>query len=229
MLEKLLPYKNPMALFFYGAREVPIRIAGATNQGIFKDLINFTMTHRMDSDIQYPYGFIVPKDPGARLFVMFFFKCQLPTTACLLELKKDFRPSFMSWLPFHQSTQSTQSTQSIQELSLMEKQNDIIFIASNCATPSNRANYVGAMKKLTKLKIDTYGKCGKNKLSRDPKIFSDVLKTYKFYLSFENSICRGYITEKFFQVMEEPIIPVVRGSRLRYLFFFNPAEPQGIT
>ena len=108
-----------------------------------------------------------------------------------------------------------QQTNRTEDTELVEKPNDIIWIASNCVTPSNRKGYVDAMRKLTTLKIDTYGKCGDQKLSRDPKTVSNLIKTYKFYLSFENSICRGYVTEKFFKILKEPVIPVVRGSRLK--------------
>ena len=63
-LARLLPLRGPETLFFYAAREVPIRIAGKTHTNTFKNLINFTMTHRLDSDILFPYGYIIPKDPG---------------------------------------------------------------------------------------------------------------------------------------------------------------------
>jgi alpha-1,3-fucosyltransferase len=37
-------------------------------------------------------------------------------------------------------------------------------------------------------------------------------RDYYFYLSFENSICVDYVTEKFFNVMTKNIVPVVLGG-----------------
>ena len=39
-----------------------------------------------------------------------------------------------------------------------------------------------------------------------------IEKDYYFYLSFENSICKDYVTEKFFNAMEKNIVQVVLGG-----------------
>ena len=33
-------------------------------------------------------------------------------------------------------------------------------------------------------------------------------ENYKFYLSFENSVCEDYVTEKYYNIMQRTIIPV---------------------
>jgi alpha-1,3-fucosyltransferase len=35
-----------------------------------------------------------------------------------------------------------------------------------------------------------------------------VEKHYKFYLSFENSVCEDYVTEKYYNIMKYNLIPV---------------------
>lgn len=37
-------------------------------------------------------------------------------------------------------------------------------------------------------------------------------RDYKFYLSFENALCRDYVTEKFFQLIDRRIVPIVFGA-----------------
>ena len=79
---------------------------------------------------------------------------------------------------------------------------------SHCATQARREMYVKKMKK--HLNVDVYGKCGKLKCSRsnETECFLNMEKEYKFYLSFENSVCEDYVTEKFFNVMKYLVIPV---------------------
>ena len=54
------------------------------------------------------------------------------------------------------------------------------------------------------IKVDIYGKCSPNGLkcarSKNEECMDELQKDYKFYLAFENSNCRDYISEKFFTV-----------------------------
>lgn len=62
--------------------------------------------------------------------------------------------------------------------------------------------------------MDIYGRCGALSCSRTNKNCFDALdKDYKFYLSFENSNCREYITEKFFDnALGNNVLPIVMGA-----------------
>ncbi|CAG2111590.1 unnamed protein product [Medioppia subpectinata] len=83
------------------------------------------------------------------------------------------------------------------------------WIVSNCHTPSNRETYVNNLRK--HIDIDIYGKCGQY-CPRDGTCEAAIVKKYKFYLSFENSLCKDYVTEKLFKYASYDIIPVVYGS-----------------
>lgn len=72
-----------------------------------------------------------------------------------------------------------------------------IFI-SNCYAKNGRLQYLRELKKY--VKVDVYGACGDLRCDRNnTKVCFDMLNNdYKFYLAFENSNCRDYITEKLF-------------------------------
>ena len=72
------------------------------------------------------------------------------------------------------------------------------------------------MQKITR--VDIYGKCSGNlKLYRKPSIeVQNALSQYKFYLSFENSRCPEYATEKAYNILnlgitDNPPVPIVMG------------------
>nr|XP_053630708.1 alpha-(1,3)-fucosyltransferase C-like [Cherax quadricarinatus] len=85
------------------------------------------------------------------------------------------------------------------------------WFVSNCFTHSRREKLVNFMKKF--IPVDVYGKCGPLKCSRDTTSLCYELleKDYKFYFSFENSLCKDYVTEKLFSVLRYNVVPVVLG------------------
>ncbi|KAK6042296.1 hypothetical protein COOONC_20199 [Cooperia oncophora] len=42
----------------------------------------------------------------------------------------------------------------------------------------------------------------------------DLVATHRFYIAFENSLCRNYITEKFFHRVSQLMIPIVLDRKL---------------
>lgn len=77
------------------------------------------------------------------------------------------------------------------------KTKQVAWFVSNCLTSNRRQEY--AQRLMQHIQVDIYGTCGPLKCSRyDPKCGQLLDNEYRFYLAFENSNCRDYITEKFF-------------------------------
>jgi alpha-1,3-fucosyltransferase len=70
--------------------------------------------------------------------------------------------------------------------------------------PSNRKALVGKLQS-NGIDVNILGKCSKQKC----KDYIMVMKMSKFYLSFENSLCTDYVTEKVFRPMLAFIVPVI--------------------
>ena len=82
------------------------------------------------------------------------------------------------------------------------------WLVSKCTTPSMRDRFVEKLRKYG-LPVDIYGYCGKPLKTNLTELLNNQ---YKFYLSFENSMCVDYITEKFFKYFNYDTILVVRGG-----------------
>uniref|UniRef100_A0A0N5BSG6 Fucosyltransferase n=1 Tax=Strongyloides papillosus TaxID=174720 RepID=A0A0N5BSG6_STREA len=95
----------------------------------------------------------------------------------------------------------------ITENDLINKSKSISWMVSHCQTPSNREGYVSDLKKY--IDVDIYGACGNKNCTRENNC-NYVDNEYYFYLAFENSICKDYITEKLWnRGYNRPIIPIV--------------------
>jgi glycoprotein 3-alpha-L-fucosyltransferase len=77
------------------------------------------------------------------------------------------------------------------------KNKKVAWFVSRCATPNKRLEYAIELQKY--IQVDIFGQCGALDCPRNHNNCSEILnRDYKFYLAFENSNCRDYITEKFF-------------------------------
>ena len=85
----------------------------------------------------------------------------------------------------------------------------IAWIVSHCHTSSDREGYVRELQK--HISVDIYGHCGNHECP-DGDCLKYISENYKFYLSFENSLCKDYVTEKFFKAMSYDILPIVYGG-----------------
>ncbi len=60
--------------------------------------------------------------------------------------------------------------------------------------------------------------------------YKELLKPYYFYLAFENTRCKYYITEKFYNALASNVIPVAFGAEksdydaigINQIIFFKP-------
>lgn len=95
----------------------------------------------------------------------------------------------------------------------------IIYVQSDCYTPSDREAY---MKELMKhIDVDSCGRCLNNRKMPDeingflklqsPEYYK-FLAQYKFNIAFENAVCNDYMTEKLFRPFEVGAVPIVMGS-----------------
>ncbi|CAH1801061.1 unnamed protein product [Owenia fusiformis] len=88
----------------------------------------------------------------------------------------------------------------------------IAWFVSDCKTQSKREVIVRELQK--HIPVDIFGACGSLKCPRKSEAnCSRMLESrYKFYLSFENSLCVEYVTEKLWKVLKLDIIPIVLGG-----------------
>lgn len=97
---------------------------------------------------------------------------------------------------------------------ISNKTTPINWMVSNCKTSSRRDKFTELLQKY--VQVDIYGRCGslktKCKGPIDHKCFQKLFAKYFFYLSFENSFCRDYITEKAFNPLIDGAVPIVRGA-----------------
>ena len=92
-----------------------------------------------------------------------------------------------------------------------QKTGMVSWAVSHCKAPSQRHVYASHLSKYVSVHI--YGKCSSVKKSNNT--FDDIMKNYRFYLAFENSVCFDYISEKLFKVLasyDSYVIPIVLGA-----------------
>jgi len=95
---------------------------------------------------------------------------------------------------------------------LASKRKMAVWPVGHCSTSSKREAYVRELSKY--IDVDIYGTCGTHRCPkwRWNSCFKSWERAYKFYLSFENNICRDYATEKLFLPLGYELIPVVLGG-----------------
>ncbi len=146
-------------------------------------VFNWTISYRRDSEIWSPYGRIYAKS--------------IPGNNIMMGPNKNIPLS--KWI--------------------RRKSKLVTSAISNCHTNSKRESIVKKMIDTGK-QVDIYGSCGNMKKGKKCGYYSrnctdfwnSLAAEYKFYLAFENSLCRDYITEKFWRSLKLGMVPVVYGG-----------------
>lgn len=164
-----------------------------------KHEFNWTASYRHDSDLVTPYAKFVPFNDKLREYENLIINDNFHNDK---QMKKSF---------YEQSTEKHKKL-------IQQKRGKVAWFASNCNAANDRLEYAKELSKY--IQVDIYGKCGKFTCDKwnQTNCATMLNKEYKFYLSFENSNCRHYITEKLFinaYGYNQPdylLVPIVMGS-----------------
>ncbi|KAH3882516.1 hypothetical protein DPMN_006456 [Dreissena polymorpha] len=120
----------------------------------------------------------------------------------------DIVAPYEKFVPFSESVRTLPQNKSY----ATGKTKKVAWFVSNCGARNTRLEYAKELGKY--IDVDIYGACGSLQCLRSETKCYDMLNSdYKFYLSFENSNCRDYITEKFFVTgLQHEVIPIVMGG-----------------
>lgn len=93
------------------------------------------------------------------------------------------------------------------------KTKKVAWFVSNCKAANKRLEYALELSKY--ITVDIFGYCGPFRCPRHDEnaCFELLERDYKFYLAFENSNCRDYITEKLYvNGLGHNVLPIVMGA-----------------
>ncbi|XP_062139124.1 alpha-(1,3)-fucosyltransferase C [Drosophila sulfurigaster albostrigata] len=194
LLQSLPTQRHPHQTYVFALMEPP----GETKHRLSDEhnFYNLTMSYRLDSDIVWPYAYMMDVETGARV---------APT------LQPHWRQ-----VP---ALGSHGNDSEVLEL-WPQKLKMAAWFVSHCETLSKREELAAALQQ--HIDVDIYGKCGTLSCARGDPHCEEMLDTdYMFYLAFENSLCVDYVTEKLYSAMQRRIVPVVFGGA-NYTRFLPP-------
>ncbi|XP_053386264.1 alpha-(1,3)-fucosyltransferase C-like [Mercenaria mercenaria] len=200
---QLPKHRDVDQVFLFVTIESPVylRITNVGNER-FHNYFNWTMTYRMDSDIPYVYGSVIPNKVDKNYVIQ------------SIEINNNFRNIGMN-ASLDEKVISNYNGDVNKNYSdiFRQKTETALWFVNHCRTSSKREVYASELAKYTN--VTKVGKCNMNRSSSCPKrgnCTTVLAKKYKFYLAFENSLCTDYITEKAFLWFTRDIVIVVRGA-----------------
>ena len=139
----------------------------------------------------------------------------------VFNLTATYRQDADIYLPYGRCEPRKQGKYVLPPNFLKKKTGLAVWHVSHCTDRSLRMTFTKQLQKY--IKVDVFGKCSGNQLPNDhfvhigqnlTDVATDNINKYKFYLSFENTYCREYITEKAYKMFQDNVytVPIVRGS-----------------
>ena len=189
-------HRRPTQIYVMHLMESPIQ-QQEKNQTYdrFNKFFNWTMTYRLDSDIPTPYGY------------RYIHKKNSMSNKSQRNNKTGVFGQLFNYTQFSASLQSKPEL-----FALASRPGAIAWMSSHCNTDSDRERYIGELRK--HIPVDIFGACSElpTKYLGCKKCDDIIEKNYKFYISFENSLCDDYVTEKMSHWLDRNIVPVVMGQ-----------------
>lgn len=202
-----------------------------TSNFVLADAVIFHMT-----DIFLQWWTHVPKKQQGQLWVLYGQESLTNT----LWYPSPFLDGYFNWTMTHKQESDVllsynkgcvwtkSKTKNRKGRYLQGRTKEAYIVTSNCYTSSERMEFIREMQEY--MEVDVFGSCGTPCSSHaDACDFAKLASKYKFYLSFENSLCKDYITEKFFRnALNYDIVPVVRGGTSRAQYEAYVPEPNAV-
>ncbi|XP_026324843.1 alpha-(1,3)-fucosyltransferase C-like isoform X2 [Hyposmocoma kahamanoa] len=89
------------------------------------------------------------------------------------------------------------------------------WIVSDCNTYSYREKIALSLREELKrhlLTLDIYGKCGEFRCESETSCDKTIERDYYFYLAFEDSLCKDYVTTELLHALRYNAVPIVYGG-----------------
>lgn len=82
----------------------------------------------------------------------------------------------------------------------------------SCKVSGIQHDYIDELQRL--IIVDDFGKCGVNNCNTFGTEQCEIIfeRDYLFYLAFEDAFCKDYVSERFYEMLELNIVPVVLGA-----------------
>jgi hypothetical protein len=122
---------------------------------------------------------------------------------------------FTTWYKMTPEELKTNTKTKNTENFLLQKSKFASTMVSNCFDQSKRYRIIRELQRY--VEVDNFGKCSGNIICKagipTTECGKMYLKDYKFYLAFENSFCRDYVSEKFWNALDRHQIPVIAAPK----------------